>query len=150
MKTEKNYKVVDGISFDINTNDSICKIIVDAWQRDIKLKIYYGDAKTGKDWNEENDTIGKIGRSAGTNKIPLLLTNYNSTGGGGILDHCIVKIVNFKTKAVLYQHPEYVAPVIDIIPSDMPEYKFNTILNGKLYGQHKSLKSAQICKSKMQ
>jgi hypothetical protein len=149
MKT-KNYKVVNGISFDVTTNETICNILANAHYSGQKLKIYFGDTKTGRDWNEENDTTGKIGRSTGTNKVPLLLTNYNSTGGSHLLDHCIVKIVDFKTKTVLYQHPKYIAPVIDIIPSDLPEYKFYTIVNGALYGRHKSLKSAQICKSKIQ
>jgi hypothetical protein len=74
-----------------------------------RLRLYYGDQRTGKDWGEVCDTTGYIGRSTGEVKIPILLHNRLSIGGTGILDHCIVKIeyANKKDGGVLYQHPTY-------------------------------------------
>lgn len=143
------YQIVNGTAYNESTNNKIVSILEQARQTGQKLKVYYGDVLTGKDWNEEHDTIGTIGRSTGNIKIPLLITSSRSIGGGGLLDDCIVKIVDFKTKSVLFVNPLYVAPVVEIVPSDMEEYKYNTIVNGQLYGRHKSLKSAQICKSKL-
>jgi len=76
-----------------------------------RLKIYYGNTETGKDWNEIYDISGYIGRSTGSIKIPLLIHNKRSMGGSGILDHCIVKITETtKPYKVLYQHSKYFNP----------------------------------------
>jgi hypothetical protein len=74
-----------------------------------RLKLYFGNVITGKDWGEENDCIGYIGRSSGDIKIPILLKNSKSTGGGSILDHCIVKIeyANKRCGGILYQNILY-------------------------------------------
>jgi len=32
----------------------------------------------------------------------------------------------------------------------LPEYQYNTIVNGKLYGRHKTLKSAELLKKKLE
>lgn len=52
------------------------------------VRIFYG--KDGKIWNEEHDVLGRIGRSTGIKKVPLLLENKKSEGGCAILLDCIV------------------------------------------------------------
>lgn len=77
--------------------------------RDVRLAIEYGDAETGQSWGDAE--TGYIGRSTGTQKIPLVVHNARSMGGGGLLDHCIVRI-SFANKANggdLYRHPTYKA-----------------------------------------
>jgi len=116
----------------------------------LRVKIYLGDTETGRDWNEEHDTIGYIGLSRGQDaRYPILVYNKRSYGGGALLDNCIIKIKESKGNKILYQSPKYIAPVIDIIPSDMAEYQYNTVVNGKLYGRHKTLKSAELLKKKL-
>jgi hypothetical protein len=141
------YKEVNGTFFHEETDNKICEILVNAQATRQRLKFYFGDTATGKSWNEENDTIGTVGRSTGTIKIPLLIKTSRSYGGGAILDHCIVKIKDAKTGAVLYQHENYSGPKVEIIPSDMPEYKYNTIVNGELFGRHKTERSAKRTQS---
>ena len=77
--------------------------------RDTRLRFCFGDADSGKDWEKELDITGYIGRSTGDIKIPILISNKRSSGGGAILDHCIVKIeyANKKKGGVLYQHSTY-------------------------------------------
>jgi len=75
-----------------------------------RLRLYYGDADSGKDWGERRESlIGYVGRSTGDVKIPILLYNTRSSGGALILDDCIVKIeyASKKCGGVLYQHPFY-------------------------------------------
>ena len=40
-------------------------------------------------------------------KVPLLVANRRSLGGGAILTHCIVRIRESAGGRVLYQHPSY-------------------------------------------
>ena len=68
-----------------------------------RVRIFYGDAKTGEAWPEENDVIGTIGASCGEKSVPLLVNNSRSMGGCAVLDHCIVAI-KYTTGAYLYKH----------------------------------------------
>jgi len=84
MKTERKYKVVNGTSYHENTPDEVINVLEDARQKGTRIRIWYGE--NGLSWDEENDIIGNIGRSTGTNKIPLLINNARSLGGPGLLD----------------------------------------------------------------
>ena len=74
-----------------------------------RLVFDFGDTRTGESWGEIHDISGRIGRSTGVIKIPLLVYNERSYGGGGLLDNCIVKISTAKGKRVIYQHQNYTA-----------------------------------------
>lgn len=149
MKTKKQYKVIGGMSFDVRTNETICLLLQSLSLARQRVKLYYGDPQTGKDYCEEYDTTGRIGKSTGKDVIPLLITTSRSCGGCAVMDHGIVKIKLQSSGLVLYQHPAYVAPTVEIVTSDMPEYKYNTMVNGELHGRHKTLRSAQITASRI-
>lgn len=146
----KQKKIINGFEFDSNTPDEVVNILLNAMDgRKTRLKIYYGDIETGRDWHEEHDTVGYIGKSTGINKLPLLIHNSRSMGGGAIVTGCIVKIKDQKTGRVLYQHPKYQKPTIEMVESDSPDYKFNINIDGKLYSRHRSERSATLLKSKL-
>ena len=106
-----HYKITeDGTAYQKDTPEEIVKILENARKMHTRLRVYYGDTKTGRDWEEDYDVFGTIGRSTGSIKIPLMINNSRSTGGGGLLDNCIVKIEYASlTKGTrpLYQHPQY-------------------------------------------
>ena len=106
-----HYKIHDGTAYHKETSHIVVKIIDEARlsNRTIRLRFYFGDTNTGRDWEETYDTTGYIGRSTGRIKIPLLIKNIRSTGGPAILDHCIVKIEKkVGTKYVtVYSHLKY-------------------------------------------
>lgn len=105
MKQREEYK---GLWFSTETEQEIKDIIVQLYHSKKRVRFYWGDAKTGKDYGDVYDVSGTVGRSTGTQKIPLLIHNSRSRGGGGILDNCIVKITESSgAKKVLYQHPNY-------------------------------------------
>jgi len=111
MINAEDYKQVKGIFFKIDTPDAICEILAREYQfQNGRIRLFYGNTKTGKCWMDEYDTMGYVGRSSGSIKIPLLINNARSYGGGGILDSCIIKIT--KNHKVLYQHPKFYMPVI--------------------------------------
>jgi hypothetical protein len=144
----KTYKEVNGTSYTEGTPKEVIEVFENARNSKTRLKVYFGDTETGKNWNEEHDTIGYVGRSAGSVKIPLLVYNSRSYGGGALLTDCILKIRTTKGE-VLYTHPKFKNPSIEIVPSDMKEYLYNTIVDGNLYGRHKTLKSAENLKKKL-
>jgi hypothetical protein len=106
------YKIKNGTAYHFDTPDEIVTILEEARQsnRSIRLRFCFGDVETGRDWGETYDTTGYIGRSTGTIKIPLLLKKITSLVGGGLLDHCIVRIEkknNGGSYREVYLHPKY-------------------------------------------
>ena len=102
------YQVVNGTSYHEDTPQRVVNILENLRHNGSRLRIHYGDTDTGRDWMDENDVTGYVGRSGGSIKIPLLIHNSRSSGGGGILDHCIVKITTTcQPKRTLYIHPKY-------------------------------------------
>lgn len=109
---EIKYKIKNGTAYHAQTPENIVNILEEARQsnRSIRLRFCFGDVETGRDWGEVNDIAGYIGRSTGAIKIPLLLSKITSSGGGGLLDHCIVRIEkknNGGSYREVYRHPKY-------------------------------------------
>lgn len=103
----RTYQLVNGTAYNMATPQKVVDILEQSRQHRTRLILDYGDANTGQSWGEVNDIRGHIGRSTGNVKIPLLIKTARSMGGGGVLDHCIVKITASKGGAVLYEHPTY-------------------------------------------
>jgi hypothetical protein len=108
-----NYKIRNGTAYHEETPENIIRILESARQsnRSTRLRFCFGDTADGRDWGEVHDTTGYIGRSTGSIKIPLLIATANSSGGGGLLDHCIVRIERKergeKYYTEVYRHPQY-------------------------------------------
>lgn len=106
----KSYRLENGTSFDPRTPGEVVAILGQARRHRTRLHISLGETvgpNQGRDWLEEFETHGYVGRSIGPVKAPLLLANRRSMGGGAILDHCIVRIRESAGGRVLYQHPGY-------------------------------------------
>jgi len=103
----KHYHQYNCTSYHQETNKDMIMQLEHLRIYQTRCRFHWGDVKTGKDWGDDCDVIGRIGRSTGSIKIPILLYNSRSSGGGAILDHCIVKITESRGGRVLYQHPKY-------------------------------------------
>lgn len=101
------YKEINGIFYHAQTNQSVIDALESSRNKRQRIIVDYGDTETGKSWNEQFDITGYIGNSTGRIKIPLLIHNSRSMGGGALLDDCIIKISTSTGKRVLYQHPKY-------------------------------------------
>ena len=83
-------KTVNGTIYKDTTDDEVIRILETCRISKKRVRLFYG--KDGKSWNEEDDTIGSVGRSTGKNKIPLLIKSSRSMGGFSILDDRIYRI----------------------------------------------------------
>ena len=102
----KEYLQTDsGTCYNSGTNIRVIERLENAKRLSTRIRVWYGE--NGKSWNEENDICGTIGRSTGSIKIPLLISKSTSFGGGALLTDRIIKIVDTKTKNVLYQHENF-------------------------------------------
>ncbi len=100
-------KTTNGTTYHEETPDEVIRVLESARQNRTRLHISLGDTASGRDFLEEFETHGYVGRSMGPMKVPLLVSNTRSLGGGSILAHCIVRIRESAGGRVLYQHPGY-------------------------------------------
>ena len=117
------YKIINGTSYDERTQDEVIAILEKARLNRTRLHVSLGETEgpnTGRDWLEENDVYGFVGRSTGTIKIPLLIHNRRSLGGPGLLDHCVVRIRTSQGGRILWEHPSYHHGRLEIRPKAEP------------------------------
>lgn len=97
--------------FRVGTPSAVVDKLLHAHRGDYRIRLCYGDSKTGRDWQEIHDIEGYVGRTTGEVKIPILVYNKRSLGGSAILTDCIVRItLTGKHPTVLWQHPLYHIP----------------------------------------
>lgn len=140
------YKISSmGMAYNVETDDRVIETIDNAKRAGKRIRIFYGDPETGRDYTEEYDVIGKIGRSNGDFKIPLLIQKSNSYGGSGILTGIIVKITIDKN--VVYQHENYHLEKLEIMESKEKTkemgYSFSVNKDGKICANFKTLEAAE-------
>ena len=149
---EITYKIYNGTAYHIDTPiEVIIELETARIARQfgcrLRLRLFLGDPTTGRDWGEEHDVIGYIGRSMGPIKIPLLIHSQRSYGGSGLFGNCIVKIVDVQTKRTVYQHPAYHQPAYtlgapalnpDRVPVDLEKYKVGVYGDGKIVANFKT------------
>lgn len=105
------------------------------------IRIFLGDPKTGRDWCEENDVVGRVGRSTGSQKVPLLLCDGESWGGA-ILTECVLRIMDAQDRE-LYRHPLYQEPKLgmelETDPTMMAKgYTWSVNRDGQIQARFKS------------
>ena len=135
------YKVIEGVSFDKDTPDKVCYILLNAMATRQRIRVFYGDIKTGKDWTEEYDTMGYIGRTRGPVKVPLIVANSKSSGGFPLSTDSIVRITI--DKRTVYQHPKYHIGKIEIRPAPYPGYSHGVFINGENHANFKTKEKAE-------
>lgn len=107
--------IVNGTTYPDGTSQAVVNCLEAARTSGQKIRVFYGE--NGRDWLEEHDTLGTVGRSMGSEKIPLLIKSPISYGGGAILVNSIVRIqANDKQYGIrdLYKDPNYSRPVLSI------------------------------------
>jgi hypothetical protein len=144
------YNVVNGTSYHVESPAAVIEVLERARQSRTRIHVSYGDTSTGNDWLEEFDVSGHVGWSMGPVKVPLLVANRRSLGGGAILDHCIVRIRESAGGRILYQHPSYhfgnlaIRPKVE--PVTLPDGRtlnIDVIRDGQLHAAFESVEKAR-------
>lgn len=102
--------------FDPGTDAKAARVLESCRTRARKIRLIFGDTRTGEPWLEEHDVVGRIGRSIGTLKIPLLIAP-GEHGGGATLCACLLAIVDWRSGDFLYRHAAYREIELSIKPS---------------------------------
>ena len=87
-------------------NEKLWKVLSSLVHSGRRVRIWYGDTKTGRSWNEEYEVTGTIGRSTGKIAIPILIKNSRSYGRA-LLDDCIIRIDDIKEKRTIYKSDNF-------------------------------------------
>lgn len=82
------------------------------------LRLFYGDPETGRDWCEEFETIGFIGRSMGPMRVPLILEpilddvrNITSGSFGGAINTSnVLGIIDVRRAEEVFRAKNYQLP----------------------------------------
>ena len=146
----KPYQTINGTFYDTRTPGEVIRVLENARLNHTRLHISLGETDTGRDWLEEFESYGSIGRSMGQIKVPLLIANTRSLGGGAILDHCIVRIRQSAGGRVLYQHPDYHFGTMEIRfktePLPLPDGRVLTVdvlRDGQIHASFESMDQAR-------
>lgn len=115
LKIAENYEL--GTWYKAATPTKVKTILEQYRKSGETLRVFYGDKVTGRDWMEENDTIGTIGRSTGILKIPLIVP-LNDFGGPSLLDDCVVRIIDVASNKEIYRQPNYHQEAMVIVPTE--------------------------------
>ena len=133
--------------FNKKTPEAVRKVLLDVQNRGTRIRLWYGDTKTGRSWNDEYFVTGTVGNSTGkkNHKIPILLHSARSMGGGAILDGCIIRIQT--GKSVLYTHPKFHVGKWTIQPVTLETHKgigltHEALNDGSVWARFKSRKQA--------
>lgn len=135
-----DYKIINGTSYNKRTPDEVISILEDAMNTRKRIRLFYGDPDTGRDWMESYDTFGYIGRSCGNVKIPLLLSKSNSHGGSAILDNHIIRITIEKKNR--YLNKNYYLPELEL-KIGTGKYPFQVFADGVLFSTFSTQKEAE-------
>jgi hypothetical protein len=89
------YKVVNGTFYNAGTPDDLIQVLERARESRVRLAVAYR--------SESRPEFGRVGRSMGPVKIPLLVHNSRALGGEGLCTSIIVEIRESAGGKVLYR-----------------------------------------------
>lgn len=99
--------------FDPGTDPKAARALETCRRDGRKVRLMLGDTATGRSWLDEHDVVGRIGRSTGSLKVPLLI-EPGADGGVAILTDCLLRIVDWGSHQDLYRHPAFRTPDLAI------------------------------------
>ena len=117
--------------FDPGTDSKAAKVLESCRTHGRKIRLILGDTSTGEPWLEEHDVVGRISRSTGSLKVPLLI-EAGECGGTAILCACLLAIIDWGSGEFLYRHAAYREADLSIQPSGNADRPWNVLRRGEV------------------
>jgi hypothetical protein len=102
--------------FDPGTSPAVMQVLESCRKSHRRVRLVFGDTRTGQSWFDEFDVVGPVGRSTGWLKVPLLI-EAGGVGGGAILTACLLCIIDWQSGAALYTHSAFQIPDLRLVPT---------------------------------
>ena len=102
-------------AYENGTAPEVRAVLEEARNKRARIRIWYGNTATGEAWLEEHSITGRVGRSTGMVKVPLLISRSTSRGGEAISTGSIIRIdwrLDAKSVIVKYRHPLFHLPTL--------------------------------------
>lgn len=93
-----NYQVVEGTSYHRSVEPALIRVLEIARRARVRLAVTFS-------WSEDGPSRGYVGRSTGSVKVPLLVHNARSMGGGVLSAEDVVEVRESRGGKLLYQAP---------------------------------------------
>ena len=132
-------RVESGTCYHADTPETVVDLLETLRRSQRKVRIFYGDTETGRSWLDEQDCLGRIGRSLGPIKAPLLVED-GECGGPALLDHCIIRIDT--PRKVLYRHPDFHVGAIDLRKRKLKRLPWEVLIDGVVHARFPSKRKA--------
>lgn len=133
-----------------DTPAAVVEVLERARRMDTRIRVYYGDPETGRDWMEEWDNTGYVSRSTGIKPIYILVHNRRSMGGGAISTRCILRITTSAEGRELYRHPKYQRPDLTLQEcAEIDGYTWEVLRDGETHARFSSRAKAEAYIIKM-
>lgn len=124
---------MNGTHYDERTPTAVRRALEKARTHGLMVRLMLGDPDTGKVWLEEHDVVGFIGRSTGSQKVPLMVEALMSApgqvvsadGGPQLWDYKVLRVIDCATGHDLYRHPKFQLPQLTLEPYKMPARKMS-------------------------
>jgi hypothetical protein len=113
-----------------DTPQAVKAALLDAKDTGARVRIFYGDPVTGRDWGQEHDVTGTVSRSTGWFKCLILVANSRSDGGPAILTGNTVRL--YVGGQEVYRHPQYHQPTYTF--GAVPASKWSAGQDGYTHG----------------
>lgn len=99
----------DKVEVEVYPQVDLCLMAVlsGAYKLKRRVRVWYGDRKTGHSWYEDFETTGRIGKSRGNFNIPLIVPNSRSWGGGALSVGSLIRVDDIKTRETLWKAPNF-------------------------------------------
>lgn len=106
------------------------------------VRCFFGNPKTGRDSLEEFNVTGRVGRSTGILRIPLLVPD-GDCGGDSLSSERVVKLVATRSGRVLWQHAAYHIPQLALVPDEShPGITWRLDVDGQCQARYRDIGEA--------
>lgn len=88
-------------------DNCLMAVLSECYRQKRRIRVWYGDRKTGHSWYEDFETTGYIGKSCGKFNVPLIISNSRSFGGGALSVGSLIRVDDIKTHETLWKVPNF-------------------------------------------